>query len=145
MKNQTASSEFLEVTIGENLSEAGISLHHTLDPHPQRLKKEGASDMQVVNMEKLLESASGKQSDDVKGLVGDMPPHDSKFPSVKLVNQPLPGKESKKKTVFSCSDIRMRRTAEKGQNSPPIGSKHGDEIQVIRNTVLLTYIFYYSV
>ena len=120
MKTNTMSSEFLEVTIAENLSEAGISPQGTLDPHPWSTKKEDASDMQVGDMDKLLESASGMQSDDLKGMVGDMPPLD----------------KSKKETNFSCSDVHLKGIKKKGENSGPQLSKHGDNTQYLANEQL---------
>ena len=117
MKTNTMSSEFLGVTIVENLSEAGIPLQGTLDPHPKKMNKEDASDMQVGEMDKLLESASGMQSDDVKGMVGDMPPLET----------------SKKENVFSCSDIRLKGIKKRGQNSGPQLNKHGDDFQHLAN------------
>ena len=120
MKTNTMNSEFLEVTIVENLSEAGVPLQGTLDPHPKSMNKEDASDMQVEEMDKLLESASGMQSDDFKGMVGDMPLRE----------------KSKKRAVFSCSDIRLKGIKKRGQNSGPQLNKHGDDTQHLANEQL---------
>ena len=117
MKTNTMSSEFLEVTIVENLSEADIPLHGTLDPHPKSMNKEDASDMQVSEMDKLQESASGMQSDDLKGMVGDMPPPD----------------RARKETVFSCSDVRLKGIKIRGQYSGPPLNKLGNKTQHLAN------------
>ena len=113
-------SEFLGVTIVKNLSEAGIPSHGTLDPQPKSMNKEDASDMQIGEMNKVLESASGMQSDDLKGMVGDMPPLE----------------KSKKETVFSCSDIRLKGIKKRGQNSGPQLNKLRDDTQDLGNEQL---------
>ena len=109
--------EFLEVTIVENLSEAGIPLQGTLEPHPKSMNKEDASDMQVGESNKLLESASGMQIDDLKGMVGDKPPI----------------KRAKKETVFSCSDVRLKGIKKMGQNSRSTLNKCGNDTQQLAN------------
>ena len=110
MKASTMSSEFLEVTIVENLSEAGISLQGTPDPHSWSMNKEDASDMQVGDKDKLLESASDMQSDDLKRMVGDMPPLH----------------KSKKETIFSCSDVCLKGIKKNGEKSGPQVGKQGN-------------------
>ena len=117
MKTNTMSSEFLEVTIVENLSEAGIPLQGTLEPHPKSMNKEDASDMQVGESNKLLESASGMQIDDLKGMVGDKPPI----------------KRAKKETVFSCSDVRLKGIKKMGQTSRSTLNKCGNDTQQLAN------------
>ena len=109
--------EFLEVTIVENLSEAGIPLQGTLEPHPKSMNKEDASDMQVGESNKLLESASGMQIDDLKGMVGDKPPI----------------KRAKKETVFSCSDVRLKGIKKMGQTSRSTLNKCGNDTQQLAN------------
>ena len=109
--------EFLEVTIVENLSEAGIPLQGTLEPHPKSMNKEDASDMQVGESNKLLESASGMQIDDLKGMVGDKPPI----------------KRAKKEIVFSCSDVRLKGIKKMGQNSRSTLNKCGNDTQQLAN------------
>ena len=109
--------EFLEVTIVENLSEAGIPLQGTLEPHPKSMNKEDASDMQVGESDKLLESASGMQIDDLKEMVGDKPPI----------------KTAKKETVFSCSDVRLKGIKKMGQNSRSTLNKCGNDTQQLAN------------
>ena len=110
-------SEFLGVTIVKNLSEAGIPSHGTLDPQPKSMNKEDASDMQVGESDKLLESASGMQIDDLKGMVGDKPPI----------------KRAKKETVFSCSDVRLKGIKKMGQNSRSTLNKCGNDTQQLAN------------
>ena len=117
MKTNTMNCEFLEVTIVENLSEAGIPLQGTLEPHPKSMNKEDASDMQVGESDKLLESASGMQIDDLKGMVGDKPPI----------------KRAKKETVFSCSDVRLKGIKKMGQNSRSTLNKCGNDTQQLAN------------
>ena len=117
MKTNTMNCEFLEVTIVENLSEAGIPLQGTLEPHPKSMNKEDASDMQVGESNKLLESASGMQIDDLKGMVGDKPPI----------------KRAKKETVFSCSDVRLKGIKKMGQNSRSTLNKCGNDTQQLAN------------
>ena len=117
MKTNTMNSEFLGVTIVKNLSEAGIPSHSTLDPQPKSMNKEDASDMQIGEMNKVLESASGMQSDDLKGMVGDMPPLE----------------KSKKETVFSCSDVRLKGIKKMGQISRSTLNKCGNDTQQLAN------------
>ena len=117
MKTNTMNYEFLEVTIVENLSEAGIPLQGTLEPHPKSMNKEDASDMQVGESNKLLESASGMQIDDLKGMVGDKPPI----------------KRAKKETVFSCSDVRLKGIKKMGQISRSTLNKSGNDTQQLAN------------
>ena len=117
MKTNTMKCEVLEVTIVENLSEAGIPLQGTLEPHPKSMNKEDASDMQVGESDKLLESASGMQIDDLKEMVGDKPPI----------------KTAKKETVFSCSDVRLKGIKKKGQISRSTLNNCGNDTQQLAN------------
>ena len=147
MKTNTMNSEFLGVTIVKNLSEAGIPSHGTLDPQPKSMNKEDASDMQIGEMEKVLESASGMQSDDLKGMVGDMPPLEKSkketvfsYSDIRLkggmVGDMPPLEKSKKGTVFSCSDIRLKGIKKRGQNSGPQLNKLRDDTQDLGNEQL---------